>query len=118
MNVFPSRLALPCEYGEQAATMVPVLKAQTFTRDLQKGRPWQLLQLDKTAQAQPAAWKAATGSNTEQAASRHRLPGRGRTPDREEHRDRSRVGRKQLQLQNASQGAGMGSTGMELFKLR
>lgn len=39
------------------------------------------------------------------------------TGHREEHSNRSRVGRKQLQVQNAGQGIGMASTGMEMLRL-
>lgn len=47
-------------------------------------------------------------------SSRHRLPGRGRTLGIEEHSNRSRVRRKQLQVQNTGQRVRMGSIGREL----
>lgn len=119
MNIFPSRLALLCDSGEPAAARVLALRHKPFQETCrsrspscrtcrnscsQTGWPWHCKQHKKPLNQ---TWK--------KAASGHRQG--QNTGHREEHSNRSRVGRKQLQVQNAEQGIAMGSTGMETLRL-
>lgn len=55
-------------------------------------------------------------SQTWKKAAREHRQGQN-TGHREEHSNRSRVGRKQLQVQNVGQNTGMENTGIEMLKL-
>lgn len=69
----------------------------------QTGQPWHCKKHEKLSQT----WKKAASGHKQGQNTGHR----------EEHSNRSKVGRKQLRVQNAGQGIGMGSTGMEMLRL-
>lgn len=81
-----------------------VLHAGDMQELMQPHRSWHCKQHEKPLSQ---TWKKVTSGHRQGQNTGHT----------EEHSNRSRVGRKQLQVQNAGQGTGMGSTGMEILRL-